>query len=127
MPVLAAAGAAALAGRGVLLDARAPERFRGDSEPLDPVGGHIPGARNRSTRDNVDDDGQFLDPSRLRAAFERVGARPGTEVGVYCGSGVTAAHQVLALELAGVPAALYPGSWSGWITDPSRPVATGPD
>jgi thiosulfate/3-mercaptopyruvate sulfurtransferase len=127
MPVLDVGGAAALPGRGVLLDARAPERFRGESEPLDPVAGHIPGARNRSTRDNVDDDGRFLDGSPLRAAFERVGARPGIEVGAYCGSGVTAAHQVLALELAGVPAALYPGSWSEWIADPSRPVATGPD
>jgi thiosulfate/3-mercaptopyruvate sulfurtransferase len=126
MPVLDVAGAAALPAHGVLLDARAPERFRGESEPLDPVAGHIPGARNRSTRDNVDDDGRFLDASRLRDAFERVGVRPGIEVGAYCGSGVTAAHQVLALELAGVSAALYPGSWSEWIADPSRPVATGP-
>jgi thiosulfate/3-mercaptopyruvate sulfurtransferase len=127
MPVMDVAGAATLPSHGVLLDARASERFRGESEPLDPVAGHIPGARNRSTRDNVDDDGRFLGPAALRAAFERVGARPGAEVGAYCGSGVTAAHQVLALELAGVAAALYPGSWSEWIADPSRPVATGPD
>jgi thiosulfate/3-mercaptopyruvate sulfurtransferase len=127
MPVLDVAGAAALPDHGVLLDTRGSERFRGESEPLDPVAGHIPGARNRSTRDNVDDDGRFLDPAALRDAFGRVGARPGVEVGAYCGSGVTAAHEVLALELAGVSAALYPGSWSEWIADPSRPVATGPD
>jgi thiosulfate/3-mercaptopyruvate sulfurtransferase len=127
MPVMDVAGAAALPDYGVLLDARTPERFRGESEPLDPVAGHIPGAQNRSTRDNVDHDGRFLGAAALRDAFERVGARPGVEVGAYCGSGITAAHQVLALELAGVPAALYPGSWSEWSADPSRPVATGPD
>jgi len=126
MPLLDADGAASLAGRGILIDARAAERFRGEIEPLDPVAGHIPGARNRSTRDNVTDAGVFRDADELRAAFARVGAVPGVEVGAYCGSGVTAAHQVLALELAGIPAALYPGSWSEWIADPARPVATGP-
>jgi thiosulfate/3-mercaptopyruvate sulfurtransferase len=126
MPVLDAQAAAALATDGVLLDARAPERFRGDSEPLDPVAGHIPGARNRPTRDNVLGSGRFQDPDALRHAFARVGAEPAAEVGAYCGSGVTAAHQVLALELAGIPAALYPGSWSEWIADPARPIATGP-
>ncbi|MHB1834590.1 MAG: sulfurtransferase [Solirubrobacteraceae bacterium] len=125
MRVLDADDAAALAARGVLLDARQPERYRGEVEPLDPVGGHIPGARNRSTRDNLGPDGRFHDAGALREAFAAVGARPGTEVGVYCGSGVTAAHEVLALELIGVEAALYPGSWSGWVADPSRPVATG--
>jgi thiosulfate/3-mercaptopyruvate sulfurtransferase len=125
MPTLDAAAAAALAVDGVLLDARAPERFRGEIEPLDPVAGHIPGARNRSTRDNIPS-GAFADPATLRADLERIGVRPGVAVGAYCGSGVTAAHEVLALELAGIPAALYPGSWSEWVSDPSRPVATGP-
>ena len=126
MPVLDAAGAAELARHGVLLDARAPERFRGESEPIDPVAGHIPGARNRPTTENVDGSGRFRDTAELRDAFEAVGAGRGVAVGAYCGSGVTAAHQVLALELAGIDAALYPGSWSEWIRDPSRPVATGP-
>jgi thiosulfate/3-mercaptopyruvate sulfurtransferase len=126
MPILDAPRAAALATAGVLLDARAPERFRGETEPLDPVAGHIPGARNHSTRDNVTDAGRFKDPDALKQAFAAAGADPGTEVGAYCGSGVTAAHQVLALELAGITAALCPGSWSEWIADPSRPVATGP-
>jgi thiosulfate/3-mercaptopyruvate sulfurtransferase len=125
MPVLDAAGAAELARRGVLLDARAPERFRGDHEPLDPVAGHIPGARNRPSSENVDSQGRFLSAPDLRVAFEHVGARDGHAVGAYCGSGVSAAHEVLALELAGFPAALYVGSWSDWITDPARPVATG--
>ena len=126
MPILDAPRAAALATAGVLLDARAPERFRGEIEPLDPVAGHIPGARNHSTRDNVTDAGRFKDPDALKQAFAAAGVDPATEVGAYCGSGVTAAHQVLALELAGIAAALYPGSWSEWIADPSRPVATGP-
>jgi thiosulfate/3-mercaptopyruvate sulfurtransferase len=125
MDVLDADGAAALARSGVLLDARAPERFRGDSEPIDPVAGHIPGARNRPTVLNLADDGRFSDPGQLRAAFEAVGVGDGTPVGAYCGSGVTAAHEVLALELAGYSAALYPGSWSEWVADPARPVATG--
>lgn len=107
-----------------LIDVRAPERYRGEVEPVDPVAGHIPGAVNHPTTHNVDDDGRFLDDGALRAAFATVitDDRP---VAVYCGSGVTAAHTILALHEIGVPAALYPGSWSGWITDPSRPVATG--
>lgn len=125
MPVLAAVQAAAVAVEGILLDARAEERFRGEAEPVDPVAGHIPGARNRPTTENVDEFGRFWDPDRLREEFGRLGVREGTVVGAYCGSGVTAAHEVLALELAGYRAALYPGSWSEWITDPARPVATG--
>jgi thiosulfate/3-mercaptopyruvate sulfurtransferase len=127
MAVLDAAAAAELARTGVLIDARAPERYRGEEEPLDPVAGHIPGARNRSTRDNLRGDGTFASPEALVEAFAAVGARAGAEVGTYCGSGVTAAHQVLALELAGISAALYPGSWSEWVADPRRPVATGPE
>ncbi|MFF5261071.1 sulfurtransferase [Actinomadura viridis] len=125
LPVLDAAGAAALAGTGTLLDARAPERFRGETEPVDPVAGHIPGARNAPTLGNVGADGRFLSPALLRERFAGLGATGGAEVGVYCGSGVTAAHEVLALTLAGVPAALYVGSWSNWIADPANPVATG--
>lgn len=125
MPLLDAVGASELAGRGLLLDARAPERFRGEHDPVDPVAGHIPGAVNRPTTANVEPDGCFLPAGRLRDAFEHMGVRKGLEVGAYCGSGVTAAHEVLALELAGFPAALYAGSWSEWIADPARPVATG--
>jgi thiosulfate/3-mercaptopyruvate sulfurtransferase len=125
MPVIDAAGALSLAGRGVLLDARAPERFRGESEPVDPVAGHIPGAVNAPTSSNLGSEGGFLGAVELRERFEAFGVAPGVEVGAYCGSGVTAAHEVLALELAGFRAALYPGSWSEWVTDPSRPVATG--
>lgn len=104
-----------------LIDVRAPERYRGEVEPVDPVAGHIPGAVNRPTTLNVDEDGHFLDEETLRAQFATVitDDRP---VVVYCGSGVTAAHTILALHEIGVAAALYPGSWSGWITDPSRPV-----
>ena len=126
MPVVDADQAALLARSGVLIDARAPERYRGEVEPLDPVAGHIPGARNRSTRDNVDAAGLLRAPGELREAFAAVGAAPGTPIAVYCGSGVTAAHEILALEVAGLPgAALYPGSWSEWVADPARAVATG--
>jgi thiosulfate/3-mercaptopyruvate sulfurtransferase len=126
MPILDAAGAQALAARGgALLDARAPERFRGEREPIDPVAGHIPGARNRPTALNLAADGRFLDPAQLRPGFAASGVDGAVEVGAYCGSGISAAHQVLALEHAGYAAALYPGSWSEWILDPDRPVATG--
>jgi thiosulfate/3-mercaptopyruvate sulfurtransferase len=131
LPVLDAAGAAALARSGVLLDARAGERYRGEIEPVDPAAGHIPGALSAPTTANVGPDGRFLPPDELRRRFEGLGVTTGQpialEVGAYCGSGVTAAHEVLALDLAGIPASLYVGSWSGWTTDPSRPVATGPD
>ncbi|MEV4168708.1 sulfurtransferase [Nonomuraea sp. NPDC049709] len=125
MPVLTADEAAALAGRGVLLDARAAERYRGEVEPVDPVAGHVPGAVSAPTTENVGPDGRFLDPGALRARFADLGVGEGVEAGAYCGSGVTAAHEVLAMAVAGLPAALYVGSWSNWVADPSRPVATG--
>lgn len=130
MPLLDAAGAAVAARSGILLDARAPARYRGETEPVDRVAGHIPGALSAPTAGNVTAAGLFKSPEELRARFEALGVRPGTggavAAGAYCGSGVTAAHEVLALELAGAAAALYVGSWSGWIADPDRPVATGP-
>jgi thiosulfate/3-mercaptopyruvate sulfurtransferase len=110
----------------VLVDARAPERYRGETEPVDPVAGRIPGAVNVPTTTNLAADGRFRDRGQLRALYEAAGVPlDGTEVAVYCGSGVTAVHDVLALELVGVRATLYPGSWSGWITDPDRPVERG--
>jgi thiosulfate/3-mercaptopyruvate sulfurtransferase len=109
----------------VLVDARAPERYRGEVEPIDPVAGRVPGAANVPTDANLRPDGRFRSATELAAVYARVGAVPGTDVAAYCGSGVTAAHDVLAMEVAGVRAALYPGSWSGWITDPTRPVETG--
>ncbi|MFR9798026.1 sulfurtransferase [Streptomyces sp. MS06] len=125
--LLDADGAAALARSGVLLDARAGERYRGEVEPVDRVGGHIPGALSAPTADNARPDGRLLPAEELRARFAALGAVPGAEVGVYCGSGVSAAHEVLALAVAGVAAELYVGSWSEWSSDPGRPVATGPD
>lgn len=128
LPSLAADEAAALARRGILLDARAAERYRGDVEPIDPVAGHIPGAVCAPTTDNVGSDGRFLLPEALAERFAAFGATPGAAVGVYCGSGVSAAQAVLALTVAGVPdVSLYVGSWSEWCADPSRPVATGAD
>ncbi|MEU8222422.1 sulfurtransferase [Kribbella sp. NPDC048915] len=127
LPLLDADGAAAVAAKGILLDARAPERFAGEVEPMDPVAGHIPGAVNAPTTANVDENGRFLPAADLRARFTSLGVTPDAEVGVYCGSGVTAAHEALALESAGIPATVYIGSWSEWITDPERPVATGRD
>ena len=171
MPVLDAAGAQAMARDGLLLDARAGERYRGEAEHVDPVAGHIPGAVSAPTARNANPDGTFRDPAELTARFTTLGAAPGPTspagaspgapgpsppagappgapgpnppadapadtpgagtppaplVGAYCGSGDTAAHEVLALALAGIPAALYVGSWSDWITDPARPIATGP-
>jgi thiosulfate/3-mercaptopyruvate sulfurtransferase len=125
MPVLDAQQAARLAREGVLLDARAAERYRGEHEPVDSVAGHIPGAVSAPTDQNRDSDGRLRPADALRQRFAELGARQGVPVGAYCGSGVTAAHTVLALAVAGVPASLYVGSWSEWIADPSRPVATG--
>ncbi|GAB3160341.1 sulfurtransferase [Myceligenerans halotolerans] len=154
MPVLDADDAAALAdGDGVLLDARAGERYRGEIEPVDPRAGHIPGALSAPTTGNLGDDGRFLDDAALRERFAELGihvghgaashagpgagpgeghsAGPGEEpaagaaVGVYCGSGVTASHQIAALAALGIEASLYPGSWSQWSSDPTREIATG--
>lgn len=107
----------------VLIDARAPERYRGEVEPVDPVAGHIPGAVNVPTASNVGTDGRFRDEDALWSTYAEVGAAAGADIAVYCGSGVTACHDILAMEVAGVHAALYPGSWSGWITDPTRPIS----
>lgn len=121
---LTADALAAQLGRVALLDARAPERYRGDVEPLDPVAGHIPGALNRPFSANLGPDGRFLPPEALRAAFQGLaGARA---VVHQCGSGVTACHNLLAMAVAGLPGgALYAGSWSEWCRDPARPVARG--
>jgi len=125
MPVLDGEAAARLAGTGTLIDARAPERYRGETEPMDPVAGHIPGARNWPMDRNLDPQGRFLPADELAEALR--GLTGGAEVGAYCGSGITASHTILAMELAGIEAALYPGSWSEWVADPHRPVATGVD
>ncbi|MBT2480456.1 sulfurtransferase [Streptomyces sp. ISL-94] len=124
--LLDADGAAARARAGILLDARAGERYRGEVEPIDPVGGHIPGAVSAPTTENVGPDGRFLPADALRERFAALGVSGGTPVGVYCGSGVSGAHEVLALEVAGIAADLYADSWSEWSSDPDRPVATGP-
>ena len=145
LPVVDAEGAADLAQTGILLDARAPARYRGETEPVDPVAGHIPGALSAPTAENVTAGGLFRPVAELRARYANLGVKAADDsmdsngdgarkdsdgtaqpVGAYCGSGVTAAHEVLALNLVGVPAALYVGSWSDWVTDPQRPVATGP-
>ncbi|MFJ6539101.1 sulfurtransferase [Streptomyces sp. NPDC091385] len=125
--VLDADAAAELAGTGVLLDARAGERYRGEVEPIDRVGGHIPGALSAPTTENVGPDGRFLPAADLRDRFKALGVSDEARVGVYCGSGVSGAHEVLALAVAGIPAELYVGSWSEWSADPTRPVAVGPD
>ncbi|AOY93246.1 sulfurtransferase [Cupriavidus sp. USMAA2-4] len=131
-PLVRAVDAAALLAnlqspRWLVVDARAPDRFRGENETLDPVGGHIPGAANRFFKDNLQSDGRFKPAATLRAEFGAVlGATPPELSVMQCGSGVTACHNLLALEVAGLrDAALYPGSWSEWCADPARPVATG--
>ena len=109
----------------LLLDARSPDRFRGENKMFDPVGGHIPGAVNRLFRLNLEAAGGFKPPAALKQEFEAIlGAIPPSRVVHYCGSGVTACHNLLAMEIAGLPGSrLYPGSWSEWSSDPSRPVA----
>jgi thiosulfate/3-mercaptopyruvate sulfurtransferase len=125
LPVLDADAAAAQAVAGVLLDARAEQRYRGEEEPIDPRAGHIPGAISAPTGENLAPDGRFKSAGELRARFAALGATEGSPVGSYCGSGVTAAHQAAALAIAGFDAAVYIGSWSQWSNDPARPVATG--
>jgi thiosulfate/3-mercaptopyruvate sulfurtransferase len=115
------------AGAGVvtLLDARAPERFRGDVEPVDAVAGHIPGAKNVPSGALLADDGTFLANGGLAQLFSNHGVDRDARVGAYCGSGVTATIAIAALAATGCEAALFPGSWSEWSSDPSRPVASG--
>jgi thiosulfate/3-mercaptopyruvate sulfurtransferase len=105
------------------VDVRAPERFSGELEPIDPVAGHIPGAVNLPATGNLDASGRFLDGPAIVRRFADAGVD--TQAVLYCGSGITAAHGLLALESAGLTGMIYPGSWSDWITDPARPVATG--
>ncbi len=125
MPTADAGGLLAQLGRRPVLDARAAERFRGATEPLDPVAGHIPGALNRFFKNNLQADGRFKPAHVLRAEFETLHATPAQLVH-QCGSGVTACHNLLAMEHAGLSgSALYPGSWSEWCADPARPVARG--
>ncbi|THG31693.1 sulfurtransferase [Naasia lichenicola] len=110
---------------GVLLDARAGERYRGEVEPIDPRAGHIPGAVSRPTTENLTSDGRFQAADELRTAFAALGIADGSPVAVYCGSGVTAAHQAAALTIAGFRPVLYPGSWSQWSNHPELPIAVG--
>jgi thiosulfate/3-mercaptopyruvate sulfurtransferase len=121
LPILTADEAAKLAETGALLDARAAERYRGEVEPVDPRAGHIPGARSAPATHNLKA-GFFLPTAELREKYRDI---TGSDVGVYCGSGVTAAHEIAALAIAGIQAALYPGSWSAWSADPVRPAAVG--
>lgn len=128
LPVLDADAAAELAAQGLLLDARAGERFRGEVEPVDPQAGHVPGARSAPTAQTLGPDGRLRPARELVSYFAEAGVHPvrtDAPVGVYCGSGVTASHEVAVLASLGIDAALYPGSWSQWSNDPHRPVATG--
>jgi len=125
MPVVDADAAAEFSSSGVLLDARAGERYRGETEPIDPRAGHIPGAVSAPTQGNLGEDGTFLAADALRSRFANLGVDGSQAVAVYCGSGVTAAHEIAALAEAGFDAALYPGSWSQWSNDADRQVETG--
>lgn len=125
MPVIDADDVAAYPSYGVLIDARAGERYRGEQEPIDPRAGHVPGAVSAPTSDNLQPDQHFRNDAELTDRFTRVGATTSRDVAVYCGSGVSATHEIAALETVGVHAALYPGSWSQWSADTARPVATG--
>ncbi|MEV7604724.1 sulfurtransferase [Paenarthrobacter sp. NPDC089322] len=125
LPTITQKEAGAWHSRGILLDARAGERYRGEIEPVDPRAGHIPGAVSAPTTENVSSDGFFLPPEQLRARFAQLGVGESADVAVYCGSGVTAAHQIVALELAGYRAALYPGSFSQWSNTAGNPVVVG--
>jgi thiosulfate/3-mercaptopyruvate sulfurtransferase len=125
MPSVPTDGVLESLGRRTVVDARAGERFRGEVEPLDPVAGHIPGARNRFHKDNLQPDGRFRAAAELRAAFQAFDSDPARVIH-QCGSGVTACHNLLAMEHAGLAgSALYPGSWSEWCADPARPIARG--
>ncbi|MDN5898519.1 MAG: sulfurtransferase, partial [Brachybacterium sp.] len=115
-------------GQSLVVDARAPERYRGEVEPIDPRAGHIPGAVNLPFAGNLDDEGRFMEPQELRRRFEAAGVSVDRETIVYCGSGVTATHDLLALESAGFTRIrLFPGSWSQWSADQARPAAVGPN
>jgi thiosulfate/3-mercaptopyruvate sulfurtransferase len=123
-PTVSAGDVLAAAQAGILLDARHRERYLGLAEPVDKVAGHIPGAVSAPAQENIGPDGLFRLPDDLKARFAALGVSTGRPTTVYCGSGITAAHEILALEIAGYTAALYPGSWSEWIRDGSRPVET---
>lgn len=118
---------ASRSGEQLIIDSRPDRRFSGESEPLDLVAGHVPGAINYPFDENLDVDGTFLPPETLRENYQALlNGRPAWQVIHMCGSGVTTCHNILAMEIAGLPGSrLYPGSWSEWITDPGRPVATG--
>jgi thiosulfate/3-mercaptopyruvate sulfurtransferase len=125
LATLDADAAGALPNRGVLLDARAGARYRGETEPVDPQAGHIPGAVSAPSAENLAPDGRFLPAGELRARFAVLGVTDAAPIGVYCGSGITAAHEAAALSIAGFDAAVYPGSWSQWSNLPGRAVETG--
>ncbi|GAA5229482.1 sulfurtransferase [Arthrobacter cryoconiti] len=124
-PALDIVQAGEWAAHGILLDARAGERYRGEREPIDPRAGHIPGALSAPTSENLSTDSTFLPAAALRSRFAALGITEGSDVAVYCGSGVTAAHEIAALEIAGFRAALFPGSWSAWSNHPELPLETG--